>query len=1119
MLVARLLLLCCFSVVVDAGSMCGCEHRYSLLMDLYRATSGAEWINNSGWGTMSPCNTDWYGVTCSGGDIVSMSLTYNNLGGTLPSSWGSMSGLQDLRLYHNKISGSLPESWSNMSSLLSLIMYANNLGGTLPSSWGSMSNLRSLSFDRCRLTGTLPSSWGNMTSLASLYLYTNSFSGTLPSSWGSMSNLAALPLDSNNLTGTLPSSWGSMPNLQRLGLSANHLSGTLPSSWGDMPSLQVLALDSNSLTGTLPSSWGNMPSLQSLSLRQNCLYGVVPLAFGSIPSLTSMSLCNTNLTGGYSLTPCTEYGSNASVWPSFCRLTIVTKTQSLTQTLSRTSSAGSDVSVASVSSLSVVTPSTSNAAPLSLSLLASVSHHTVSATAEKRSASSGSPSVTIFAGSRSFAASSTQTSTTWDCAVGPMTLVTLTAVTCLVGLVGDGVVASLSPAMVAGAPLINVTKHETPVVAIISDPLERRLLIGSSTAGRIPSIAMNLSIIVPSIATRWAVQEVQLHAEALNVSDTTSNTVGWHALVLSPPMSGMWVPAVLPLLQSTTLPLTIAFSCDGATVLRVSLVIPAPGVEQQLAGEVKLASQVSQMLSLVSNGVSGSTVSRMLAQRNVIMCSGAAFSGGVLDLGLQPCEYGTTSSARSAVLSNVVLLAVVLAALLSLTILWAWRMESTVMDAARIFSLPSSLLPVALITLPSTAAGTTLVAVGLPQSGCSTLDSVMCVVGAALCVSPPAVFLGVWLREIKRWSCAPPSPRHAPCDVVTPSATLDDPTTPARNSARVPNVPPMGRALWLCEKVPLSQSKERRGLLLGAFERQWKWSESTSKHDGSSSMRNWWVVLLEYRVLWYPALDSTVLALIGVFGVIGGAAQRLCEVATVLVFFLLLLQLVVLSVVRPFTTLFSFVYSTMTLSLTILSTSAQVLFSHVSASDTSGLWLLSTSAACDFAVIGITFARSMFDLLELFSAVRHRVTALSKGCRNETSECSTLDTLPLEVAADASGEEESATHLDTLQLSLLMTHSDSDKEMLLCDEAEAQLVTFQPTLQLDVINESDAAVDAHNVAVDAQLLEEAEREYWSADGVALVRDTLKDGPDATLCTDLLLGTLECVEHQTDHFDD
>ncbi|CUG94428.1 GP46-like surface antigen, putative [Bodo saltans] len=83
-------------------SMCGCQHRYTLLMDLYHATNGAGWTNTAGWMLAPPnCANDWYGVSCASNDVVSVALVSNKLlvtilaAGVLASTPGQKKKFQD----------------------------------------------------------------------------------------------------------------------------------------------------------------------------------------------------------------------------------------------------------------------------------------------------------------------------------------------------------------------------------------------------------------------------------------------------------------------------------------------------------------------------------------------------------------------------------------------------------------------------------------------------------------------------------------------------------------------------------------------------------------------------------------------------------------------------------------------------------------------------------------------------------------------------------------------------------------------------------------------------------------------------------------------------------------
>lgn len=114
------------------------------LVDLYNSTNGANWSNKTNWLT-GPVNT-WYGIFVYYDRVQRISLGYNNLCGTLPSSLGNLTSLTQLTLDYNNISGSIPSSLGNLYIASSMSFMNNHLSGDIPSSINSLLsvNLNSL---------------------------------------------------------------------------------------------------------------------------------------------------------------------------------------------------------------------------------------------------------------------------------------------------------------------------------------------------------------------------------------------------------------------------------------------------------------------------------------------------------------------------------------------------------------------------------------------------------------------------------------------------------------------------------------------------------------------------------------------------------------------------------------------------------------------------------------------------------------------------------------------------------------------------------------------------------------------------------------------------------------
>ena len=132
-----------------------------VLMDLYNATNGDNWKNNTNWGSDKPLN-EWYGLE----------FTYDGR------FWG-------IHLYDNNLTGTLPKSLKNLTLIYNLYLDKNNLTGTIPEELIEMSNLHVVDIARNHFSGEFPEKpfreWMNRAKTRSNFcFFENDFTGPIP---------------------------------------------------------------------------------------------------------------------------------------------------------------------------------------------------------------------------------------------------------------------------------------------------------------------------------------------------------------------------------------------------------------------------------------------------------------------------------------------------------------------------------------------------------------------------------------------------------------------------------------------------------------------------------------------------------------------------------------------------------------------------------------------------------------------------------------------------------------------------------------------------------------------------------------------------------------------------
>ncbi|XP_045830404.1 probable inactive receptor kinase At5g10020 [Trifolium pratense] len=264
------------------------------------------------------CPQNWYGILCSDGNVLSitldnaglvgefnflaistltmlhnLSLVNNNFTGSMLHI-SPMKSIKYLDLSLNKFTGSLPPSFVELRSLVYLNLSSNEFSGTIPNVFHKLDQLKYLDFHCNSFSGDIMHIFYQMGSVLHVDLSNNRFSGTLDLGLGDVSFLSSiqhLNVSHNSLVGELFAHDG-MPyldNLEIFDASNNQLVGHIP-SFTFVVSLRILRLACNQLTGSLPETLLKESSmvLSELDLSQNKLEGFIGI-------ITSMTLRKLNI--------------------------------------------------------------------------------------------------------------------------------------------------------------------------------------------------------------------------------------------------------------------------------------------------------------------------------------------------------------------------------------------------------------------------------------------------------------------------------------------------------------------------------------------------------------------------------------------------------------------------------------------------------------------------------------------------------------------------------------------------------------------------------------------------------------------------------------------------------
>ncbi|KAJ3682995.1 hypothetical protein LUZ60_013222 [Juncus effusus] len=272
------------------------------------------------------CPSNWHGVRCSSGRVISLYLDGLRLNGNISlNPLFKLSSLQNLSLSNNNLTGVLPPQLTKLVNLIYLNLSSNSFNGALPPNLQNLKKLQYLDLKQNGFSGKLDEILAQLQSPIYLDFSYNQFSGSLkPISDNSpiVNSIVYLNVSFNQLSGAI---FGEEPvplfdRLEVFDASFNRFSGNVP-SFNFIVSLKVLRLRCNRFIGSIPEMLFketslvleeidlsgnqltgpvrriNSLNLKYLNLSNNQLSGSLPITIGSCAII---DLSNNAITGNYS---------------------------------------------------------------------------------------------------------------------------------------------------------------------------------------------------------------------------------------------------------------------------------------------------------------------------------------------------------------------------------------------------------------------------------------------------------------------------------------------------------------------------------------------------------------------------------------------------------------------------------------------------------------------------------------------------------------------------------------------------------------------------------------------------------------------------------------------------
>lgn len=229
--------------------------------------------------------------------IKFLSLSSNNLTGSVPDSVVNCSNLIGFDVSYNVLSGNIPSQVCKLPNLAFLSLRRNVFAGNVEGKLSDCSRLEFLDISSNMFDGQAPFDRFGLVNMTYFNVSHNVFQGEIPAIRACSKRMQHFDASWNNFNGVIPLGISSCTGLRILDLESNRLIGSIPTGIGSLKSLSIIRLGNNSIDGTIPSEIGNIVLLQVLNLHDLKLHGQIPSEIAHCRFLLELDLSGNELEG------------------------------------------------------------------------------------------------------------------------------------------------------------------------------------------------------------------------------------------------------------------------------------------------------------------------------------------------------------------------------------------------------------------------------------------------------------------------------------------------------------------------------------------------------------------------------------------------------------------------------------------------------------------------------------------------------------------------------------------------------------------------------------------------------------------------------------------------------